>query len=1116
MCNVGGTGIEMNDKICKVSCDAGTIKGRISEEGISIFKGIPYACPPVGELRWKPPVPAQKLDDFEAYEFGDIPCQNFDEVVDPMNFGGYEPMEQMSEDCLTLNIWTKGKPGDKKPVLFWIYGGAFIKGYGRSPQFDGRNLVENEDIVLVTINHREGLLATMNFSSIDPEGEYRYSNNLYIMDQIQALRWCHENIAAFGGDPENVTLYGHSSGSNSVTHLLLSRETGEYYKKAICQSSFFTGCGQTSLEWSRKISDKVLELLSVHSKEELKTIPVERILEVQKQLFTVKFEGFKGKLFSPVPDGLTVPEDSIQEILGGRLADKIIMLGCSDGEYDQMFMREPDEEEMLRVILSRIPENVTPDMVKAFTEHDPERTRKQAYLDIYNEFFMHSAEQMLTDALVKGGSTCYQFWFKWWEDEFHRRAPHGAPSAFVFGNKKIPSAAPEQLRRQVQHTWGQFLRTGDPNHDGIPHWDPHRLENKACMLIDVPWHQEMAWHRKDYEVFAPFFQQYHEIEKAPDRSFPKSEYDGSRYIHRYVEVEDGTKLSVVIHIPTKNKVDAGPLPVVMQYTPYDHLVYKKDENGETVIAFADSMGIRNLLPYGYVVVFAHVRGCGASFGVRKVVCSRQEAKDGAFIVEWLAKQSFCNGKVMTAGQSYNGQTQLEIISQKPEHLVASYIGKTDFNRYDGWVRNGIPRAFGSRPDIDWGTTEEEKQKTVDWVTASTVPVDGDEDRVLLHKAIEEHLENGTQTKAQRDYLWRDSYSPECDGEFWNILSASTYVKDINDSGVAVYLDGGTQDVFKRDTIMLYHNLTLNKKLIFGPWDHVGPKKTPEPWTQMLRWADYWLKDIENGVMAEKPITLRVVQYDFENHTYQGDGTGYYRRETQWPLHEGRRDTFYLSEEPSGDKEFSSSYLLSASAVQSAKQFYRAAYGVKSSVESNSLSDSSGKGAAQLGLNYFTEPFRNDTEYIGHPIANLTFVLDDMGNMDQQCDLDFFISLSDYDPERKEMFQFGNGWLRSSLRKESPNCPYDFLGLPWHENKKGDNEYLKPGETYQVTIDLTPVFYRIRKGHSLMVTITNSMDRTYYAGRSAYEENPDTVAPGYHLVLGGKDGCQIVMPDIYDK
>lgn len=594
----------------------------------------------------------------------------------------------------------------------------------------------------------------------------------------------------------------------------------------------------------------------------------------------------------------------------------------------------------------------------------------------------------------------------------------------------------------------------------------------------------------------------------------EKEFNGKKRVHRYITMPDGCRLSAVFFIPTLNGKEADrPLPVLLSYTAYNCLFYKRNENGETAVEHRVDFDIDTLTDYGYVVAVVQIRGCGASFGVRKVVVSRREAADGAFVVDYLGQQPFCDGNVMTAGMSYNGQSQLCILSQKPRHLKAAYIGKTDINRYDGWVRNGIPRAFGSKPDTDWGSTPEEHEARVEEIARETVPVDDDPEGILLRQAIREHLNNGSQTTAQRDYIWRDSKCPDVEGNFWDVLSASTYLRDINDSGAVVYLDGGVLDVFRRDTMMLYENLTLRKKLIIGPWDHIRPKFNPEPRFEILRFADYALKGVQNGVMDEKPITMRIMEYDFRNHSYSGDNTGYYRYESEWPLHSGSRGSFYLGTDPVEGVISYPACGLHKEAVQTGELPYRVVYGITSGVETDHLLADGETGACGKGLNFLTDVFPENTEFIGHPFAQITFRVEDAGNVPEPLDVDVFVALSDFDPETGEDFQFCSGWMRSSLRTPKGTPTYNFLGLPWHDCKIGDNEYLEVGREYALNMDMLPVFYRVKQGHRMMATITCSLNRTYYHGRAYYEEHPDCIPPKIALQM---DKCRIIMPNIYQN
>ena len=597
----------------------------------------------------------------------------------------------------------------------------------------------------------------------------------------------------------------------------------------------------------------------------------------------------------------------------------------------------------------------------------------------------------------------------------------------------------------------------------------------------------------------------------------KKLYNSSIRTHSYITTPDGTRLSCVLFIPAKDgKKTEEPLPVILSYTAYECLHYETETDGTRKITVRTDFDINTLTDYGYVIAVVQVRGCGASFGTRMVVASRQEAADGAFAVDYLASRPFCDGNVMTAGQSYNGQTQLGILSKKPKHIKAAYIGKTDLNRYDGWVRNGIPRAFGSRPDIDWGDTKEEQEAVLERLARETVPVDDDPEGILLRQALREHMKNAGQVTAQRDYNWRDSECPYLSGSFWDALSASTYLEDINASGAAVYLDGGVLDVFRRDTILLYHNLTLRKKLIIGPWDHIRKKENPEPRFEILRFADHVLKGIQNGIMEEDPLTIRVMEYDFKNHSYSGPKTGCYRSEKEWPLNSGRRDTLYFgSEKKSGILPYEV-YSAGAAEPQKGGIRYPVHYGISSGVETDNLLLDKEKGACSLGMNFMTELYGEDREYIGHPFADITFEVLEEGNSPGPLDVDMFIMLSDYDPQTGEAFQFCSGWMRSSLRTPKGVPSYNFLGLPWHDCKKGDNEYLAKGGKYSLNIDLLPVFYRIKKGHRLLATLTCSLGRTYYAGRAAYEENPDTIPPVISFSIGGDTPCRLILPDIYEN
>lgn len=596
-------------------------------------------------------------------------------------------------------------------------------------------------------------------------------------------------------------------------------------------------------------------------------------------------------------------------------------------------------------------------------------------------------------------------------------------------------------------------------------------------------------------------------------SADEKRFDGFVIHSAYMTLKNGIRLAYDVCIPTLDGVETKePLPLILHYTPYGRRRYtgRLTEDGKRETVPSDMDGWTKLTAYGYIFATVECRGTGASFGVRKIVNSREEAAEGAEALDWLAGQPFCNGRVGTVGASYNGQTQLEMLSCCPKHIKACFIGMTDFNKFDGWIRNGVPRAFGSKPDTDWGNTPEELAAAIDREVNNTVPVDGDENKVLLREAVTEHTKNGEQVAAMRDFNWRDCVDEYSGYKCWTDLSASTYKDKINSTGAAIYLLGGIYDVFRRDTFVIYHNLTLPKKLLWGPWYHVSPKIEPNWGDEGKRWFDYWLKGIDNGIMDEKPITMRVGNYNFETGKHTGEGTGYYRTSDTWPLHEGERYTFYPA---AGENNLNGQLGRLASGEH--KLSYKGAYGIKTSKESAFTVMPDGSGLDQLGAVFTSEPAVKDMVFTGHPMAHVRFTLDDAGWMEGgKPDADIFVTLSDYDPETDKAFIISDGHLRSSMRNSGGEAPYDFLGLPWHRCLIGDNEYLEKGGEYTLDFDLMPLSYCIKKGHCLRMTLSISMDRMYYHGRIAYEENNGIKPPVLSFILGGENGTRLVMPDIF--
>ena len=512
-------------------------------------------------------------------------------------------------------------------------------------------------------------------------------------------------------------------------------------------------------------------------------------------------------------------------------------------------------------------------------------------------------------------------------------------------------------------------------------------------------------------------------------SFPK--YDGFYRHSLYVPVRDGTRLALDYYVPALGGVEEKePLPVIWQFTPYGRCSCR-----EGVIRPGGSH-LDTFIRHGYVVAGAELRGTGASFGIRDATNNPYDQTDGRDVNEWIFRQPWCNGQIGMVGGSYVGQTILSTLAGQPEHLKCCFITCTDFNKFDGWVRGGVARRFGAgNPDVP-----------LEVQLASAVPVDGDEDRVLLTQAVKQHAHNGPQVGPFEELHYRDDWSEQADGVYWNMVSASTYKDRINAVGAAVYLHGGLFDVFRRDTFVMYQNLTVPKKLVVGPWYHCGESGFDMA-SEQLRFFDRWLKGVENGVMEEKPVWMKT--------QFMPEGRDWAAYDT-WPLPETENRSLFFGAD--GSLSFAPAL------TEGDGDDYTARYDIRFGVEKGDTAELDEK-----ALVYTSAPLEEDLRVTGHPLASIWISAD-------QPDADFFVCLTDVAPDGAS-FLVTEGHLRASHRKTAAP-PYDFLGLPWHPSGKNDAQPLRQGQPTRLDIDLMPTSWVFRKGHNLRVEISNQLGGFY--------------------------------------
>lgn len=550
--------------------------------------------------------------------------------------------------------------------------------------------------------------------------------------------------------------------------------------------------------------------------------------------------------------------------------------------------------------------------------------------------------------------------------------------------------------------------------------------------------------------------------------YSEAVYDGWKRFSEYVTMRDGVRIAVDYYRPTKNGVaEEKPLPVVWIFTPYDYrTVFAtgrfSDGREYTPYSEEDTLGQAKLLAaHGYVFAAAEVRGTGASFGFRQSVNSEIEAWDGYEICKWLASQSWSNGNVGTFGYSYYGATQLEMMRKNPPGLKGAFIGMTDIDKYDGWVRGGSLRAFGTQPDAAY------------MLAMNNIPVSDEKNdekgKDLLEKAVMQHRFSTKQGENMRACPYRDSWCEETDTNLWQNISNTSYLKEINNSDTLVYLYGGWRDVFRRDTIMMYRNMTNAKKMLFGPWHHMDYRPGFDMAAEKLRFFDYCLKGIENGIMDEPPIYYSTGGTKEENE---------WNFAYTWPLPGTENISMFFSEGKSGSApSFNDGMLtLYPPETENMKDDYKVIYDIKENLD-NDLETTD---RDEKGVTYTTAPLEEDMKVAGYPLM-------DMWISSTADDGDFFVFLEDID-EKGNGTYITDGKLRASFR--TVTAPYyDFGGLPWHRCNKEDEHKLIPGKPYRLEIDLMPMSHLFRKGHRIRITVTCACNKIFFL----QEENAPIVS-----------------------
>lgn len=467
----------------------GVLSGFILDEetGLEVFRGVRYAEPPFKDLRWRPPVPVQKWKGLKM-------CQLFSPIA-PQNVGK-NVSEHQSEDCLFLNIWTTktNQPDAKLPVMIWIHGGGLNRGWGHKEFYDGSAFAER-GVVLVSINYRLGALGFLAHPALSAESDQGVSGNYGILDQMEALRWVQRNIAVFGGDPDNVTIFGESAGGTSVSALCASPLAQGLFHKAIIQSPWMFGYIDNLAEpnfanlkqpYASLPSAETLgvEWASKHTSDQ----GAEGLAALRSLSFTevVKTVGYYRT--RPTVDGWVLPDHPQAVFRDGKQAKIPVVVGTTkdEGNYFSGFVDYEKRSEFEKKLVSFYGSDAK--QVLALYPGETKQELKAAGSEyVTDAWFVQPARQLL-DGMAQFSSPVFQYQFsRGYPNNPKLGAPHAVELRYVFNTLKNSEEHPESqlLADQVTDYWVQFAKTGDPNREGLPEWPLYTTKNKAYLDLDI-------------------------------------------------------------------------------------------------------------------------------------------------------------------------------------------------------------------------------------------------------------------------------------------------------------------------------------------------------------------------------------------------------------------------------------------------------------------------------------------------------------------------------------------------------------------------------------------------------------------------------------------------------
>ena len=491
------SGILASSSVAVAQTANGKVAGYI-QDGVTIFKGIPYAK----ANRFEAPVQADSWEGIRSCrQYGPVSPQGAragwanDEIAFAFNWND----GVQGEDCLRLNVWTPALDSRKRPVMVWLHGGGYSAGSGQElPSYDGTSLAFAEDVVVVSINHRLNVLGFLDLSAYGEK--YAKSANAGLLDIVASLKWVRDNIAAFGGDPSNVTIFGQSGGGGKVTTLLATPCAKGLFHKAIVQSGSMLRTMES--KYSRKIGIATVRNLGLDASsiDKISEVPYGELLAAgEKAIAQVKAEADRDGVASfifgwaPTVDGSVLPSQPFDPQAPAISAEIPMIIGTTRHEFSMTTyvpaLRNAGREEVIGILKGRYGEG-TERFLELFAKAYP-GSKPADMLDADFVFRPGAIEQALRKSL-QGAAPVYMYMFNWESPVLDGilRSTHCMEIPFVFNNADRHAsmtgggAQAMELASKMSHCWAEFARCGKPSAEGLPEWEPFEAEKRAVMFFD--------------------------------------------------------------------------------------------------------------------------------------------------------------------------------------------------------------------------------------------------------------------------------------------------------------------------------------------------------------------------------------------------------------------------------------------------------------------------------------------------------------------------------------------------------------------------------------------------------------------------------------------------------